>query len=173
MTAVAGTPILARYFQDENDKNKWSANWIEMESAGSSYDFYWQSFSFFSIWPHACHPGQVQPRAHRDEVGVGPVEMLKERVAIIVDCKTVHIFAYSSKREQSNKRSGTRLKTESETGERRLKYDRFFFSRLTGEWGSRASRVRLSRHAVPISLLILRKKPTVLQSTIIEWCHFW
>ena len=29
-----------------------------------------------------------------------------------LDCKTVHIFAYSSKREQSNKRSGTRLKTE-------------------------------------------------------------
>ena len=35
------------------------------------------------------------------------------------DCKTVRIFAYSSTREQSNKRSGTRLKTESETGERR------------------------------------------------------
>ena len=36
-------------------------------------------------------------------------------------CKTVRSFAYSSTREQSNKRSGTRLKTESET----------FFSRLT------------------------------------------
>ena len=36
-----------------------------------------------------------------------------------IDCKTVRIFANSSKREQSNKRSGTRLKTESETGERR------------------------------------------------------
>ena len=35
-----------------------------------------------------------------------------------LDCKTVHIFAYSSTREQSNKRSGTRLKTECETGER-------------------------------------------------------
>ena len=33
-----------------------------------------------------------------------------------VDCKTVRIFAYSSKREQSNKRSGTRLKTESTLG---------------------------------------------------------
>ena len=33
-----------------------------------------------------------------------------------LDCKTVHIFAYSRTREQSNKRSGTRLKTESETG---------------------------------------------------------
>ena len=36
-----------------------------------------------------------------------------------VDCKTGRIFAYSSTREQSNKRSGMRLKTESETGERR------------------------------------------------------
>ena len=36
-----------------------------------------------------------------------------------LDCKTVRIFAYWSTREQSNKRSGTRLKTESETGERR------------------------------------------------------
>ena len=37
----------------------------------------------------------------------------------MLDCKTVRIFAYSSTREQSNKRSGMRLKTESETGERR------------------------------------------------------
>ena len=36
-----------------------------------------------------------------------------------LDCKTVCIFVYSSTREQSNKRSRTRLKTESETGERR------------------------------------------------------
>ena len=36
-----------------------------------------------------------------------------------LDCKTVRIFVYSSTREQSNKRSGMRLKTESETGERR------------------------------------------------------
>ena len=36
-----------------------------------------------------------------------------------IDCKTVRIFAYSSTRGQSNKRSVTRLKTESETGERR------------------------------------------------------
>ena len=32
-----------------------------------------------------------------------------------LDCKTVRIFAYSSAREESNKRSGTGLKTESET----------------------------------------------------------
>ena len=36
-----------------------------------------------------------------------------------LDRKTVLIFAYSSTREQSNKRSGTRLKTENEAGERR------------------------------------------------------
>ena len=34
----------------------------------------------------------------------------------LLDCKTVRIFAYSSTREQSNKRSEMRLKTESETG---------------------------------------------------------
>ena len=38
---------------------------------------------------------------------------------VALDCKTVRIFAYSRTREQSNKRSGTRLKTGSETGERR------------------------------------------------------
>ena len=31
---------------------------------------------------------------------------------------------------------------------------------------ARFARVRLLRHALPISLLILRKKPTVLQSTV-------
>ena len=43
-----------------------------------------------------------------------------------LDCKTVRICAYSSTREQSNIRFGTRLKTES--------------TRPTGVWGSRASR---------------------------------
>ena len=45
-----------------------------------------------------------------------------------------------------------RLKTESETGERRSRRVRL-------------ARVRLLRHALPISLLILRKNPTVLQPT--------
>ena len=45
-----------------------------------------------------------------------------------------------------------RLKTESETGERRSRRVRL-------------ARVRLLRHALPISLLILRKNLTVLQST--------
>ena len=73
----------------------------------------------------------------------------------MVDCKTVRIFAYSSTREQSDKRSGMRLKTESETGER--PYGRVRLARF--------ARVRLLRHALLISLLILRKKPTVLQSS--------
>ena len=76
-------------------------------------------------------------------------------VLFYLDCKTVRIFAYSSTREQSNKRSGMRLKTESENGERRSHTP---YGRV------RLARVRLLRHALPISLLILRKKPTVLQS---------
>ena len=76
----------------------------------------------------------------------------------MLDCKTVRIFAYSSTREQSNKRSGTRLKTESETEKRR--YGRVRLARF--------ARVRLFRHALPIFLLILRKKKTtVLQSIIV------
>ena len=65
-------------------------------------------------------------------------------------------------REQSNERSGTRLKTESETGERLSPYTPY--GSLTGVRGLRASRLRLLRHALPIFLLIFRKKPTVLQS---------
>ena len=81
-----------------------------------------------------------------------------------VDCKTVRIFAFSSTREQSNKRCGTRLKTESETGESgRVRLARF-------------ARIRLLRHALPIYLLILRKKPTVLQSrkkvSSLDFQHF-
>ena len=34
----------------------------------------------------------------------------------MIDCKTVRIFVHSSTREQSNERSGTRLKTVSENG---------------------------------------------------------
>ena len=52
-----------------------------------------------------------------------------------LDCKTVRIFAYSSKREQSNERSGTR----------RVRLARF-------------ARVRLVRQALRISLLVLKKK---------------
>ena len=44
-----------------------------------------------------------------------PMEVLSV-AASQLDCKTVRIFAYSSTREQSNKRSGMMLKTESETG---------------------------------------------------------
>ena len=55
---------------------------------------------------------------------------MQGKVNDLLDCKTVSIFAYSSTREQSNKWSGTKLKTESENGERR-----FFFCRLTRPTG--------------------------------------
>ena len=76
-------------------------------------------------------------------------ERSMQSVCPMLDCKAVRIFAYSSKREQSNERSGTRLKTESETGERRYRRVRL----------ASFARVRLVRHALPISFLILRKKP--------------
>ena len=51
----------------------------------------------------------------------------------------------------------------------RLGSDDFFFLSPHMPYGrvrlARFARVRLLRHALPISLLILRKKPTVLQST--------
>ena len=79
--------------------------------------------------------------SHDASVNRGKIKQTKT-----LDCKTVRIFAYSSTREHSDKRSGTtsgtRLKTVTETGERR---------------------VRLA-NAFPISLLILKKKTTVLQS---------
>ena len=58
------------------------------------------------------------------------------------DCKTVRIFVYSSTREQSNKRPGTRLKTESETGEGLAR----------------------ERHPLLISLLFLRGKNRLFYS---------
>ena len=67
-----------------------------------------------------------------------------------LDCKTVCIFAYSSMREQSNKRSGTRLKTESET--RALHVHKTLMPPFTD---------------LPISLLILRKKPDCFCSLLI------
>ena len=76
-----------------------------------------------------------------------------------LDCKTVRIFAYSSTREQSN---------EAENRERDWRETLFFLSPHTPVGRvrlARFERVRLLLHALPISLLILRKKKqTVLQS---------
>ena len=77
---------------------------------------------------------------------------MHQRYYQLVDCKTIRIFAYSSTREQSNKRSGTRVKTESETGKRLVHF----------------VRVKLLLHPLPISLLILREKPTVLHSNQLD-----
>ena len=69
-------------------------------------------------------------------------------ISTLLHCKTVRIFAYSSTREQSNI-----LSLHTPVGRVRL---------------ARFARVRLLRHALPISLLILRKKPTVLQSSTLR-----
>ena len=74
----------------------------------------------------------------------------------VVDCKTVSIFAYSSTREQSNKRSGTRLKIESEIGERRA-------------CGARALRARRTLTPRFTDFFTdFEKKPTVLQSSGVD-----
>ena len=86
--------------------------------------------------------GELTEAVHQKEL-----ERLKNKILLTsyrlnLDCKTVRIFAYSSTREQSNKRCGTRLKTESVASGRLARF----------------ARVRLLPHALPISLLILRKK---------------
>ena len=85
----------------------------------------------------------------------------------LLDCKTVRIFAYSSTRgsqtkglERGSKQRARLGRDAKNTGKKIWKtYSRFFFSGRV-----RLARVRLLRHTLPISLLILRKKPTVLQS---------
>ena len=96
------------------------------------------------------------PRPSSDTDRSVPVLKSNLKCGHFIDCKTVRIFAYSSTRQQSNKRCGTRLKTESET----TPYGRVRHARF--------ARIRLLRHALPISLLILREKPTVLQSLVIS-----
>ena len=59
--------------------------------------------------PLACSPSRSVVE-HRVDLLVRAINSL--------DWKVVRIFAYSSTLEQSNKRSGVRLKTKSETGER-------------------------------------------------------
>ena len=74
-------------------------------------------------------------------------------VKLILDCKTVSIFAYSSTCEQSNKGSGTRLKTESETEETeaRTLHTRTTFTPRLADFSTD-----------------FEKKPTVLQSTKVD-----
>ena len=101
----------------------------------------------FSFQFDVCHLPVTSCPLSQDQVG--PLYGCSNKVVPGgLDCKTVRIFAYSSTHEQSNKRCGTRLKTESESGERR--YGRVRLARF--------ARIRLLRHALPISSLILREK---------------
>ena len=72
-------------------------------------------------------------------------------------CKTVRIFAYSSTRKQSNSTKGL------ERGWKQRA--RLFFLASHGVRLAPFASIRPLRHALPISLLILRKKPTVLKSS--------
>ena len=72
----------------------------------------------FHIKYRAMQPGLTSLKTlNRDDLGRDYRN--KRTIGLLIDCKTVRIFAYSSTHEQSNKRSGMRLKTESEAGERR------------------------------------------------------
>ena len=77
-------------------------------------------------------------------------------ILIQLDRKRVRIFAYWSTREQSNKRSGARLKTESETGEQGV------FIRPAGECEARELRATLYRFWGEKNLTVLRGP-----------CHGW
>ena len=78
---------------------------------------------------------------------------------VVLD-KTVRIFAYSSTREQSKAENRERDWGQSVFSlSPHMPYGRVRLARF--------ARIRLLRHALPISLLILRKKPTVLQSNVV------
>ena len=75
----------------------------------------------------------------RDRRGASSLQTSRQNHrSYVLDCKTVRIFAYSSTREQSNKKSGTRLKTESETWGETLKI------RPTGVRGSKTLTARFT-----------------------------
>ena len=91
-----------------------------------------------------------------------------ESVDFVLDCKTVRISAYSSTLEQSNKRSGKRLKRESETGERR-----FFFSLASHAlWTCEARLLRARKTLTPHFTVLFtdfeKKTPTALQSNFVQ-----
>ena len=101
-----------------------------------------------AFYSHVCEKRSKTSLSAKTEKMSFICMRIKNHFLSMADCKTVRISAYSSKRAQSNKRSATRVKTESETGEPvgRMRLARF-------------ARLRLLRHALQISLLTLRKKP--------------
>ena len=93
------------------------------------------------------HPGEVWPRlCPRKPSKPNPVRLRNSPYFCVFKyARLKYIYQKKSTREQSNKRSGTRLKTESETGERRKKIG---LTSPSGVWGSRASRDNLVPRAL-------------------------
>ena len=95
---------------------------------------------YISIWIFDFGPKKFSETFEKLAPGSPDYESdpLTTRSRCLLDCKTVRIFAYSSTREQSNEAENR-------------PYGRVRLARF--------ARVRLLRHALSISLLILRKKP--------------
>ena len=73
-----------------------------------------QSQKFLSIFSKQLITRDFEFLTDYNKVSVKVVKAYLCRLhltSMVLDCKTVRIFAYSYTREQSNKRSGTRLKT--------------------------------------------------------------
>ena len=94
----------------------------------------------------------------------------------VLDCKTVRIFAYSSTREQSNKISGTRLKTETQPGE---DWGEALFSRASHALRTCKARALHARKTLTPNFTDFltdfeKKNPTVLQFiwSPIHWMIF-
>jgi len=58
---------------------------------------------------------QEKSPSHTPSLISGGISQVVHSNGVGLDCKKVRIFAYSSTRQQSNKMSGARLRTESET----------------------------------------------------------
>ena len=131
----------------------WSKLWLlSSESCWIGF-INWTKLNWISTAVMRIYNGNDQPYTFQNP----EVQNLRQSSAFdfslsqdFVDCKTVRIFAYSSTREQSNKRPYGRVRL------------------------ARFARVRLLRHALPISLLILRKNRLFCSlKTLYRQRHSW
>ena len=96
--------------------NPQSINSLWRRASARNVDFTTGLITFFAVVNNSVYRKTSSSLLHHGTTAEGLLLFID---SYDIDCKTVRIFAYSSKRKQSNKRSGTRLKTESDTGERR------------------------------------------------------